>query len=132
MSSLFVDNVTRVPTNVETDFFRLWVDFLKPYHDLTERESEVLTCLLKCRNKLKKDIHNDELLDQALFSESTKRKIYTDLGVTASNFHVLIARLKKKGIIIEDKLNKRFIPKLKDDAKEFKMLILFDFNDDRR
>lgn len=130
MASLLIDNYLRVPTKKSGNFFRLWVGFLKPYHDLTDRESEVLACLLKSRYQLSKDISNEEILDQHLFSEQVKKQIYTELNITADNFHVLFSRLKKKKVILEDKLNKRFIPALKEGNKEFKMVVSFDFEND--
>lgn len=130
MSSLLVDNVTRVPTKVETNFFRLWVEFLRPYHDLTERESEIFAILLKCRHQLSKEIHNQELLDQVLFSDENKKVLYKELNITSANFYMIMTRLKKKKLIINGRLNKKFIPVLKEGAKEFKMLVLFDFTND--
>ncbi len=130
MVSSTVDNVLRVPSNKDSNFFRLWVSFLSPYHDLTDREADVLTCLLKSRHELLKEITNEDLLYQVLFSEKNKRKIYTELGISNLNFNVLVARLKKKNLIINDKINNRFIPALKSDSNEFKILILFEFKDD--
>lgn len=130
MASLLIDSYLRVPTKKDGDFFRLWVGFLKPYHDLTERESSILAYLLKSRYQLSKEINNEEILDQVLFSEQTKKKIYTELNITQENFHVLFSRLRKKGVIVGDKLNKRFVPALKDNDKEFKMIVSFDFQND--
>ncbi len=63
MKSSFIDTITRVPTRLNTDFFRLWVDFLRPYHELPNKESELLTCILKFRYNLSKEISNEDLWD---------------------------------------------------------------------
>ncbi len=130
MSSLLVDKVLRVPAHKKMDFFRLWVDFLRPYHDLTQRESDLLICLLRCRHQLMKDISNEDFLDSILFTEKIKKQIHKEMGITDKNFNVLISRLKEKKLIIDGKINRRFIPNLKDDAKEFQILILFEFMDE--
>lgn len=130
MSSFLVDKVLRVPAHKKTDFFRLWVEFLRPYHDLTQRESELFICLLRCRHQLMKDVHNDEFLDNILFTDKIKKQIYKEIGITDKNFNVLMARLREKKLIIDGKINKRFIPNLKDNAKEFQILILFEFLDE--
>ena len=42
------DNVIALPTSLEDgNFFRLWVEFLKPLHHLTDREMDVITAFLK-------------------------------------------------------------------------------------
>ncbi len=128
MASSLIDNYLRVPAVKEGDFFRLWVEFLRPYHEMTQREAELLTCLLKARHQLSKDIANEEILEQTVFSHLIRDKICDELGLTWRNYNVLICRLKAKRMIIDGKINKRFIPSLKEDAKEFKMVICFDFS----
>ena len=30
--------ISRIPTNIETNFFQYWVEFLRPFNKLTDRE----------------------------------------------------------------------------------------------
>ena len=41
------NSVIKVQTSVNTDFFRLWLEFLRPFHRLTNKELEVATCFIK-------------------------------------------------------------------------------------
>lgn len=43
-----VDSVIRVPTTLD-GFFRYWFEFLKPFHQLTEREIDVASAFIKHR-----------------------------------------------------------------------------------
>ena len=43
------DNVIALPTTLNENFFRYWVEFLKPLHSLTERETDVVVSFLKKR-----------------------------------------------------------------------------------
>lgn len=127
---MLVDNVMRVPTTLSIEFFKLWLEFLRPYHDLSNKEMDLLACLLKTRHELSKVIFDEFHLDKAIFTEETKAKMSAELGISIDNFFVLLSRIKKKKMIVDGKINKRFIPSLKDNAKEFKMLIYFELNND--
>ena len=32
------NNIVRISTSLNTNFFKYWFEFLKPFHNLTERE----------------------------------------------------------------------------------------------
>jgi hypothetical protein len=44
-----VDNVIRIPTTLD-NLFKHWLDFLKPFHNLTEREMDVAATIIKHRH----------------------------------------------------------------------------------
>lgn len=121
-------NVVRIPATVETNFFKYWFEFLKPYHKLTSREIDVISELVKIRFQLSKVILDEEVLDSVLMSEDTKKKVREICKIKLSHFQVIMGKLRKHGIIVNDKINKRFIPNIKEDAKDFRLIFYFDLD----
>ena len=121
-------NVVRIPATVETNFFKYWFEFLKPYHKLTSREIDVISELVKIRFQLSKVILDEDVLDSVLMSEDTKKKVREICKIKLSHFQVIMGKLRKHGIIINDKINKRFIPNIKEDAKDFRLIFYFDLD----
>lgn len=90
-----VNNIVRIPTSLQGRFFRYWVDFLHPYHKLTNRESEVITALLKERYNLSKKVSDPEILDTILMSDDIQRKVREECGMSRSHFQVIMGKLKR-------------------------------------
>lgn len=61
-------------------------------------------------------------------SEDTKRKVREECNITLPHFQVIMGKLRKNNIIVDGKLNQRYIPNItKDNDGFFKLLLLFDF-----
>ena len=101
---------------------------MKPYHKLTSREIDVISELVKIRFQLSKVILDEDVLDSVLMSEDTKKKVREICKIKLSHFQVIMGKLRKHGIIINDKINKRFIPNIKEDAKDFRLIFYFDLD----
>lgn len=121
-----VNNIVRIPTSLQGRFFRYWVDFLHPYHKLTNRESEVVTALLKERYNLSKKVSDPEILDTILMSDDIQRKVREECGMSRSHFQVIMGKLKKSGILENNKINPKFIPNIREDENSFQLLLLFE------
>jgi len=119
-------NVIRIPTSLKTKFFRYWFEFLEPFHKLTNREVDVITAFVKHRYELSKVIHDENILDKVLMSTETKQQIIEECGLTFSHFQVILSKLKKSKLIINDKINPRFIPNIEEDATEFRLIMNFE------
>lgn len=119
-------NILRIPTSIDTKFFRYWFEFLQPYHKLTDREIDVITSFVKQRYLLSKVIQDEDILDKVVMSEDTKRKIREECNITLSHFQVVMSKLKKNKLIIDGKINKRYIPNIGHDANEFRLILHFD------
>ena len=107
------------------EFFKYWFIFLKPLHHLTDREIDVIASFTKHRYELSKVITDVNLLDTVLFSEETKRKIREDCGITLAHFQVIMGKLRKNQIIVNGKINPRFIPNIDEESGSFKLLLYF-------
>ena len=118
------NSVLSIPTTLN-DFFRYWVEFLKPLHHLTDREMDVTTAFLRKRFELSKDILDPIKLDKYLMNEDTKAEIRDECGVSPAHFQVIMGKLRKSGVIIDGNINPRFIPNIKDDGSAFQLVLYF-------
>lgn len=122
-----VDNVVRIPCKLDYSFFKMWFMFLQPFHHLTEREMEVATSFVKQRYELSKVVSNNDILDRLVMSEDTKRKVREECNITLPHFQVIMGKLRKNNIIVDGKLNPRYIPRVIEENGSFKLMLLFDF-----
>ena len=105
----------------------MWFMFLKPFHHLTDREMEVITCFVKHRYELSKVIADSEILDKVTMSEDTKSKIREECGMALPHFQLILSKLRKNKIIVDNRINPRYIPNLVEENGSFKLMLLFDF-----
>ena len=122
-----VDSIVRIPCKVNDTFFKYWFMFLKPFHHLTDREIDVITSFVKQRYELSKVITDSDVLDRVVMSEDTKRKVREECDITLPHFQIVMSKLRKNKVIIDNKINPRYIPNLKESNGSFKMMLLFDF-----
>lgn len=118
------NNILGIPTTLD-DFFRYWVEFLKPLHRLTDREIDVATAFLKKRYELSKSILDPNMLDKFLMSEDTKAEIREECNVSSAHFQVIMGKLRKSKIIVNGNINPRFIPNIKEEDGIIQLLLLF-------
>lgn len=120
------NNVVRIPCSLSGSFFRYWFMFLKPFHKLTDREIDVITSFVKHRYELSKVIKDNEILDKVVMSEDTKRKVREECNITLPHFQVIMGKLRNNKVIIDGKINPRFIPNIIEEDGFFKLLLLFE------
>ena len=124
-----VDNVLSIPTSIKGKFFKHWFKFLLPYHGLTDREMDIAAAFLLKRYELSKVISDANILESVLMNEDTKRTIREECGVKHQHFQVIMSKLRKAKIVLDNKINPRFIPNVKEENGNFKLLLLFTFDD---
>lgn len=120
------DNIVRIPCSLDKSFFRLWFKFLEPFHKLTDREIDVITSFVKQRYELSKVIKDNEILDKVTMSEDTKKKVRGECNITLPHFQVIMGKLRKNKVIIDGKINPRFIPNIDEETGIFQLLLLFE------
>lgn len=126
MAGIKPDNVIRIPCNLD-NLFRYWLDFLAPFHNLTSREADVATAFLKERYALSKVILDKDLIDRTLMSEESQRKLKQECSLSNQHFQVIKSKLKNKKFFINDKINPRLIPMVKENNGLFQLLLVFDY-----
>lgn len=123
-----INNVIRVPTSLNTSFFKFWLEFLRPYHNLTKREMQVAASLLKRRYNLSKVIQDDSILDKVVMSEDTKKIVREECDISLPHFQVIMGNLRKNKLIIDGKINPRFIPNITEEKGSFRLLFNFELS----
>lgn len=121
------NNIVRISTSLNTNFFKYWFEFLKPFHNLTEREINVISSFVKNRYELSKVIKDDDILDKVVMSEDTKRKVREECNITLPHFQVIMSKLRKNKVILDGRINPRFVPNIIEEEDSFQLLLLFDF-----
>ena len=120
------NNIVRIPCSLSNSFFKYWFKFLRPFHKLTDREIDVITSFVKQRYELSKVIKDNEILDKVTMSEDTKKKVREECNITLPHFQVIMGKLKKNKVIIDGRINPRFIPNIDEDTGTFQLLLLFE------
>lgn len=119
------NNAIRIPCSL-SDFFKYWFLFLEPFHNLTNREVDVITSFVRQRYELSKVIKDNEILDKVAMSEDVKKKVREECGITLQHFQVIMGKLRKNNVIIDGKINPKFIPHITEENGMFQLLLLFD------
>jgi hypothetical protein len=118
-------NIKRIHTDKKS-IFRLWLEFLKPYHKLRNKEVEALSLMLYYRYELSREIPNIEMVDMILFSTETRAKIRSELSSMSQKvFNNLLTSLRKKGVLTKNnKIHHNLIPNMTEDG--FKLIFNFE------
>lgn len=125
-----INGVIHIPSSLKGSFFRYWLEFLSPFHDLSPREMDVAACFLKQRYILSQAITDNNLLDDIVMSQETKKKIIQECNISTAHFQMVMSKLRKSKIIINDKLNPKFVPKgMSEGDKSFQLLLYFDLDE---
>lgn len=120
------NNAVTVMTAPGIEFFRWWCIFLRPFINLTNRETDVIASFLNQRWELSKNISDPAILDTLLMSEAVKSKVIQECNITQQHFYVVMSNLRKNKVITGNTINPRLIPNIrKDDNGCFQLLILF-------
>lgn len=120
------DNIVRIPCSLDKSFFKYWFLFLEPFHKLTNREVEVVAALVRHRYELSKVIKDPDILDKVVMGEDTRRKIREECNITLPYFQVIMGKLRKNKVIVDGRINPRFIPNIKEEDGVFQLLLLFE------
>lgn len=124
--------IIKIPSSLKDSFFKYWFEFLRPLHRLTPRETDVITAFVKQRYELSKLTKDDFMLDQVLMTQEIKEKVRNECGLSLPHFQVIMGKLREGGLIIDGSINKRFIPNIKEEDGHFKLLLLFEFENEEK
>lgn len=110
-----------------TSFFRLWIEFLAPFHKLTSRERDVAARIIIQYFKLKESIPDPEMLKEVLWSHTSRKDMRESLGMSQAHFQMILAKLRDAKILLNGDLNPKYIPHTTDDPR-FMLTIIFDWS----
>lgn len=114
----------------EDSFFRLWIEFLAPFHKLTSRERDVAARVIAQYLKLKKSITDPVVLDEVLWSQTSRNDMRESLKMSKPYFQMIIGKLKEVGIIGDVGINPNYLPDMTEEPR-FLLSILFDWSSSR-
>nr|DAI14765.1 MAG TPA: hypothetical protein [Bacteriophage sp.] len=117
-------NILKIKSNDYDELFLNWFLILKPLHNLSNKECILASKLYKYRDELKEVILDKEILDTTILSDTYRKKIIEEMDITMIHLQVLLTSLRKKNVIIDNRLNPKFIPHIKD--SELSLLIRFE------
>lgn len=125
-------NIKRINVDVK-QLFTYWLTFLKPYHNLRQKEIEALSVFLYYRHKLSEEVLNKSLIDKLLFSPDVRKNIMAELGIKSTYvFNNLLTALRNKGVITRDnKIAEVLIPNFTHGSDNFKLVFNFEVNDNK-
>lgn len=116
-------NILKIKSSDYDELFLNWFLILKPLHNLSNKECILASKLYKYRDELKEVILDKEILDTTILSDTYRKKIIEEMDITMIHLQVLLTSLRKKNVIIDNRLNPKFIPHIKD--SELSLLIRF-------
>ncbi len=119
-------NVKNIDVNRQK-FFTYWLQFLKPYHKLRDKEIELLSLLLEKRYTLSQKVNDPMLVDTLLLSTENRKIIMEEMGY--HSMQVLtnaLSGLRKKKVLEDNSIIKGLIPEINDSTGNFKLI--FNFN----
>jgi hypothetical protein len=121
------DNIKVANINIKLkDLFIKWLEITKPFHKLSTQHQQVLSLLLYHHYLLKHEVTNEKILWKMVFDYDTKLKIKEELEMTDNTLQNVLTKLRRKNIIIDNKISPVYIPNLALKSKNFK--ILYNFN----
>ena len=104
-----VTGVTVIP-NKNDEFFRAWLEVMRPLHNLASKEMDFAAAFLKKRYELAKTMTDDRLIDRVLFDAETKNAVAKSLGISYSYMQYIFKKMRECGMIREKKINPQFLP----------------------
>ena len=111
----------------DTSFYRLWIEFLSPFHKLTAREKDVAARIIVQYFLLKERIPDPEMLKEVLWSQTSRKDMRESLKMSPAHFQMILAKLREAEVLVNGDLNPKYIPHLGSDPR-FMLSIVFDWS----
>lgn len=112
----------------EASFYRLWFEFLAPFHRLPSRERDVAARILAQWFRLKDTTNDPELLKELLWSKTSRQDMMASLGMSPAHFQLVLRHLKAANVLVDDMINPKYIPHKSDGDPRFMLQIVFDWS----
>lgn len=128
------DRLVMKPNNIiylkctEDSFYRMWIEFLAPFHKLTSRERDVAARIIAQYFRLKDSVPDPEVLRDILWSRKSRKDMMTSLGMSQAHFQMVLAKLRQSGVLIDGGINPKYIPHKISDEPRFMLQIVYDWS----
>ena len=121
-------NIAHLKSKDLNDLLKKWLLFTRPIHGLTEAEENILYCFLRKKFEFSASVSSDEIVDRLLFSTDVRKDVMEELGYKMGTFQNYLSSMRAKGVISENKINKKIIPNIKLGDKSFQLIFNFSIN----
>lgn len=111
----------------ESSFYRVWVEFLAPFHKLPRRERDVMARILTQRFRLAESISDPEVLKEVLWSQSSRKDMRESLKMSQANFQMTLTKLRSAGVLVNDDIRPEYIPHKGEDPR-FCLQVVYDWS----
>ncbi len=108
-------------------FYRMWIEFLAPFHKLTAREREVAARIIAQYFKLKDSIPDPEMLKEVMWSHTSRKDMRESLKMSQAHFQMILAKLRTSGVLLDGDINPKYIPHMTEDPR-FMLSVVFDWS----
>ena len=105
--------VTRIP-NRDDEFFRAWLEVMRPLHNLASKEMDFAAAFLKKRYEIAKGTSDSRLVDKVLFDAETKKSVAKSIGISYSYMQYIFKKMRECGMIEGKSINWQFLPAYKE------------------
>lgn len=126
-------NIANIPTSIHgepNNVFRLWLEFTRPFHKLSNAKIDILAYMLKKRYFLLKTMDDEKDIAAMLFSKESRLDISEKMGIAPKTLNVFLSHLRRDGVIIKNRfINPRYIPNISEENKLFRLVINFNIED---
>lgn len=112
----------------ENSFYRVWMEFLAPFHKLTSRERDVAAQLLEQYFRLRDGVKDDDVLYDIMWSQKSRLDIRTRLGISQAHFQLVLSKLRTAGFLNGREINPRYIPHTTKEDSRFMLEIIYDWS----
>lgn len=109
-------------------FFRMWVEFLTPFHHLAMREKDVFAKILEQYFKIREQCDDPVLCREILWSAPSKTDMRNALGMSQPHFQMVLGKLRENGVLKDNIINPRYVPHIKQDSNTFELRVVFDYS----
>lgn len=121
-------NLFNIPCSNRKEFYQFWLAITRPFHKLAVREIEILALFLYKREQYLTMI-DESLVDSLLLKRGDiKSSIREELGISSSYLQVVMSKFRDKGVIVNGRIDKKFIPSI--DPLSHSNRLIFNFNID--
>ena len=112
----------------EDSFYRMWIEFLAPFHKLTARERDVAARIIAQYFRLKDNVPDPDVLKDVLWSRKSRKDMMTSLGMSQAHFQMVLAKLKAANVLVDGDINPRYIPHKTFGDPRFMLQVVYDWS----
>lgn len=110
-----------ISPNSKSEFFILWVSLLNVFLSIRKKEIAVLAKIIEKRYYISLSTKDELEIAKMLFSTEMRVSMREELKLDELNFNNILCSLRKKKLIMKNKINPKLIPILDKDFKEFEL-----------